>query len=165
VVDSVCQWAISEDGEVTGQVSEEDMHASLLELAVNVAAVAQQPGGCSEDLFAVIEDPLYLLRHFLSTQVADDEDDPEEAFDDGRYEDILWDLGINTPLPVLHAMDRVTHGESDFDITMFDEALQTIHDPDSDEDGSDEDDDSDNDSGADGIDEDDHSDNDDADRA
>jgi hypothetical protein len=62
-------------------------------------------------------------------------------------------------------MDRVTHGELDFDITMLDEALQTTYDPDSDENGSDEDDDSDSDSGEDGIHEDDHPDNDGAGRA
>ena len=106
------QWAIDEYGVVTGHVSEEAVRASLLQLSVNVAAVAQQPGGCSEDdLFEVLEDPLYLLYHFLREQLEDDEDDPEHAIDDGRYEDILRSPGINTPLPVLNAMKRVTVGE------------------------------------------------------
>ena len=68
--DSVRQWAIDEYGVVTGHVSEEAVRASLLQLSVNVAAVAQQPGGCSEDdLFEVLEDPLYLLYHFLREQL------------------------------------------------------------------------------------------------
>ena len=109
-------------GNVTGHVSEEDVRASLLGLAVEVATVAQQPGGLSED-DGIIEEPFYLLQHFLWVQ----------AGDDGRYggrcEGILWDLGINTPLEVLDAMDRVIVGELEVDITTLDEVLQTIHDP------------------------------------
>ena len=144
--DSVRQWAIDKYGNVTGHVSEEAVRASLLQLAVNVAAGTQQPGGCSkDDLFEVLEDPLCLLYHFLTKQLEDD-DDPENAIDDGRYEDILRSLGINSPLPVLNAMECVTDGRTNFDLTKLDEALQAISDPDSrDEDGSDEDDDSDND--------------------
>ena len=122
-VGSVRQWAIDKHGSVTGHVSEEDVRASLHELAVNVAAVAQQPGGCSEDDLSVsIEDPFYLLQHFLELQAP-------HGRHDGRYEGILRDLGINTPLEVLDVMDLVIFGEVAVDITTLDEVLQTICDP------------------------------------
>ena len=111
------QWAIDDCGVVSGHVSEEDVRASLLELADNVAAVAP---GCNLSFICV---PFYLLRHFLVVQAG------ENGLDDGRYEDILRDLGVNTPLPVLDAMGIVTTGSLDFDIAALDEALRAIYDP------------------------------------
>ena len=81
-VDSVRQWTIDNRGVVTGHVSEEDARASLLELAVNVAAVVRQyPDGCSEYSEDVLYNHLgrhfYLLEHFLRVQAG------ENGLDDG----------------------------------------------------------------------------------
>ena len=103
------------------------MRSSLPGLAVNVETVAQQPGGCSEDDLSVfIDGPFYLLHHFLWEQVEHYGGDPYHAIDDGQYEDILRDLGIDTLLPVLDAMERVIVGELDFDIIMLLEALADL---------------------------------------
>jgi hypothetical protein len=108
-------------------VSGEDVRSSHLGLAVNVETVAQQPGGCSEDDHSVfIDEPFYLLHHFLWEQVEHHGGDPDYEIDDGQYEDILRDLGIDTPLPVLDAMERVIVGELDFDIIMLLEALADL---------------------------------------
>ena len=57
----------------------------------------------------------------------------ENGLDGGRYEDILRDLGVNTPLPVLEAIGRVVgnsgRGMLSFDIIKLDEALQATYDP------------------------------------
>ena len=121
-VGSVRQWTIDNRGVVMGHVSEEDARASLLELAVNVAAVRM--GYYSEDdLYYLLGQHFYLLRHSLRVQAG------EKWLDYGRYAGILRDLGVNDPRPVLEAIARVTVSSLDFDIAALDEALQTIYDP------------------------------------
>ena len=128
-VGSVRQWAIDSRGVVTGHVSEEDARASLLELAVNVAAVVRHPDGyySEDDLHYLPGQHFYLLKHFLRVQAGGLYGD--DGLYDGRYEHILRDHGANAPREVLDAMGRVTVGSLDFDIAALDEALQTIYDP------------------------------------
>ena len=124
----VRQWAIDDCGFVTGHVSEEDVRSSLLGLAVNVETVAQQPWCSEDDLNAFIDrsTSFFLLYHFLWEQVERHGGDPSHAIDDGQYEFILRGLGIDAPLPVLDAMERVIVGKLGIDITTLLEALADL---------------------------------------
>jgi len=67
-------------------------------------------------------------------QVGDDglcgDDGPYRGRFSGRAEDVLRELGINTPLGVLDAIECYTGGDVlGFHITELNEALQTICDP------------------------------------
>ena len=127
----VRQWAIDDCGFVTGHVSEEDVRSSLLELAVNVETVAQQwcsKDDLNDDLNALIDrsTSFFLLYHFLWEQVERHGGDPSHAIDDGQYAFILRGLGIDAPLPVLDAMERVIVGKLGIDITTLLEALADL---------------------------------------
>jgi len=117
-VGSVRQWTMDNWGVVTGHVSEEDVRASLLELAVNVAAVVRHPDGIGfyseDDLYHLLGQHLCLLEHFVLEQVGDDglcgDDGPYRGRFSGRAEDVLRELGISAPQEVLDAMGRFTAG-------------------------------------------------------